>query len=184
MAEPSTIARPYAEAVFKLAAAQDELAQWSAALSRPGRRGRRRAHAGGDSGPQPRAGEGGGAHHRRAGGQALRRRGEPGAGARGERPPGGAAARSARSTRRSRTSAKACSKSRSSRRSRWMTPRSPTSPRRLERKTGRKVRARVTVDSSLIGGARILIGDKVIDGSVRAQLSRSRTHSRLREPTI
>jgi F-type H+-transporting ATPase subunit delta len=42
--------------------------------------------------------------------------------------------------------------------------------RRLERKTGRKVRARVTVDSSLIGGARIQIGDKVIDGSARAQL--------------
>ena len=41
---------------------------------------------------------------------------------------------------------------------------------RLERKTGRKVRARVTVDSSLIGGARIEIGDKVIDGSARAQL--------------
>lgn len=41
---------------------------------------------------------------------------------------------------------------------------------RLERKTGRKVKARVTVDSSLIGGARIEMGDKVIDGSVRAQL--------------
>jgi len=41
---------------------------------------------------------------------------------------------------------------------------------RLERKTGSKVRARVTVDSSLIGGARIEIGDKVIDGSARAQL--------------
>ena len=41
---------------------------------------------------------------------------------------------------------------------------------RLERKTGRKVKARVTVDSSLIGGARIEIGDKVIDGSARAQL--------------
>jgi len=41
---------------------------------------------------------------------------------------------------------------------------------RLERKTGRKVRARVTVDHSLIGGARIEIGDKVIDGSARAQL--------------
>jgi F-type H+-transporting ATPase subunit delta len=41
---------------------------------------------------------------------------------------------------------------------------------RLERKTGRKVRPRVTVDRSLIGGARIEIGDKVIDGSARAQL--------------
>src|SRR5262245_41293305 len=33
MAEPSTIARPYAEAVFKLAADQGKLADWSAALA-------------------------------------------------------------------------------------------------------------------------------------------------------
>jgi F-type H+-transporting ATPase subunit delta len=42
---------------------------------------------------------------------------------------------------------------------------------RLEKKTGRKVRARVSVDKSLIGGVRIVIGDKVIDGSARAQLA-------------
>jgi F-type H+-transporting ATPase subunit delta len=41
---------------------------------------------------------------------------------------------------------------------------------RLEKKTGRKVRARVSVDQSLIGGVKIVIGDKVIDGSARAQL--------------
>ena len=41
---------------------------------------------------------------------------------------------------------------------------------RLEKKTGRKVRARVSVDKSLIGGVKITIGDKVIDGSARAQL--------------
>ncbi len=41
---------------------------------------------------------------------------------------------------------------------------------RLEKKTGRKVRARVSVDKSLIGGVKIVIGDKVIDGSARAQL--------------
>src|SRR5262249_42110305 len=33
MAEPNTIARPYAEAVFKLADAQGKLADWSAALA-------------------------------------------------------------------------------------------------------------------------------------------------------
>src|SRR5262245_187972 len=33
MAEPSTIARPYAEAVFKVAAEQEKLAEWSAALA-------------------------------------------------------------------------------------------------------------------------------------------------------
>jgi F-type H+-transporting ATPase subunit delta len=41
---------------------------------------------------------------------------------------------------------------------------------RLEKKTGRKVKARVSVDASLIGGVRVVIGDQVIDGSARAQL--------------
>lgn len=42
---------------------------------------------------------------------------------------------------------------------------------RLEKKTGRKVRARVSVDKALIGGVKIVIGDQVIDGSARAQLA-------------
>jgi F-type H+-transporting ATPase subunit delta len=42
---------------------------------------------------------------------------------------------------------------------------------RLEKKTGRKVKARVSVDKSLIGGVKVTIGDKVIDGSARAQLT-------------
>src|SRR2546422_8588076 len=42
---------------------------------------------------------------------------------------------------------------------------------RLEKKTGRKVRAHVSVDRELIGGVKIVLGDKVIDGSARAQLS-------------
>jgi F-type H+-transporting ATPase subunit delta len=41
---------------------------------------------------------------------------------------------------------------------------------RLEKRTGRKVRAKVTLDKELIGGIRIVLGDKVIDGSARAQL--------------
>ncbi|MGH8686301.1 MAG: F0F1 ATP synthase subunit delta [Burkholderiales bacterium] len=41
---------------------------------------------------------------------------------------------------------------------------------RLEKHTGRKVRARVSVDTALIGGVKIVLGDKVIDGSARAQL--------------
>ena len=42
---------------------------------------------------------------------------------------------------------------------------------RLEQKTGRKVKARVSVDKALIGGVKVVIGDKVIDGSARAQLA-------------
>jgi F-type H+-transporting ATPase subunit delta len=42
---------------------------------------------------------------------------------------------------------------------------------RLEKSTGRKVKARVSVNKDLIGGVRIGIGDKVIDASARAQLA-------------
>jgi F-type H+-transporting ATPase subunit delta len=42
---------------------------------------------------------------------------------------------------------------------------------RLEKKTGRKVRPHVSVDHELIGGLKIMLGDKVIDGSARAQLA-------------
>jgi F-type H+-transporting ATPase subunit delta len=41
---------------------------------------------------------------------------------------------------------------------------------RLEKKTGRKVRAKVSLDKDLIGGIKVVLGDKVIDGSARAQL--------------
>ena len=42
---------------------------------------------------------------------------------------------------------------------------------RLEKKTGRKVRTKVRLDKELIGGIKVVLGDKVIDGSARAQLS-------------
>ena len=41
---------------------------------------------------------------------------------------------------------------------------------RLEKKTGRKVRAKIEVQKDLIAGVRIVLGDQVIDGSARAQL--------------
>jgi len=41
---------------------------------------------------------------------------------------------------------------------------------RLEKTTGRKVKAKVSVDRELIGGVKVVLGDKVIDGSARAQL--------------
>ena len=40
----------------------------------------------------------------------------------------------------------------------------------LEAKFGRKVTAQVQVDPELIGGARIVVGDKVIDATVRGRL--------------
>jgi F-type H+-transporting ATPase subunit delta len=42
----------------------------------------------------------------------------------------------------------------------------------LERKFGRKLNPTVMVDSSLIGGVRVLVGDEVLDTSVRAKLQR------------
>lgn len=42
---------------------------------------------------------------------------------------------------------------------------------RLEKHSGRRIRARVETDRSLIGGVRVVIGDKVIDASARAQLA-------------
>ena len=41
----------------------------------------------------------------------------------------------------------------------------------LERRFKRKVRPEVKVDQDLIGGARITVGDQVIDGSVRGKLA-------------
>jgi F-type H+-transporting ATPase subunit delta len=40
----------------------------------------------------------------------------------------------------------------------------------LEQKFGRKLNPTVTVDASLIGGVRVLVGDEVLDTSVRAKL--------------
>ncbi len=42
---------------------------------------------------------------------------------------------------------------------------------RIEQHAKRKVKARVIEDKSLLGGVRLTIGDKVIDGSARAQLA-------------
>ncbi|QRX84216.1 F0F1 ATP synthase subunit delta [Glaciimonas sp. PAMC28666] len=40
----------------------------------------------------------------------------------------------------------------------------------LEKKFGRKLNPAVTVDSTLIGGVRVVVGDEVLDTSVRARL--------------
>ena len=40
----------------------------------------------------------------------------------------------------------------------------------LEKKFGRKLNPKVSVDASLIGGVRVVVGDEVLDTSVRAKL--------------
>lgn len=44
----------------------------------------------------------------------------------------------------------------------------------LEKKFGLKLEPEVTVDASLIGGVRVMVGDQVLDTSVQAQLARMR----------
>ncbi len=45
---------------------------------------------------------------------------------------------------------------------------------RLERSSGKKIRATFAVDESLIGGARVQVGDRLIDSSLKAQLDELR----------
>ncbi|HEY2456876.1 MAG TPA: ATP synthase F1 subunit delta [Candidatus Acidoferrum sp.] len=44
----------------------------------------------------------------------------------------------------------------------------------LERKTGKKIQAKYSLEPGLLGGARVRIGDTVYDGSVRTQLDHMR----------
>jgi F-type H+-transporting ATPase subunit delta len=48
----------------------------------------------------------------------------------------------------------------------------------LERHFGKKIETSVNVDPALIGGARITVGDTVVDGTIEAQLSTMATHLR------
>ena len=48
----------------------------------------------------------------------------------------------------------------------------------LERRFGTKVEATVSVDPQLIGGARIVVGDTVIDGSIQRELQAMAAHLR------
>jgi F-type H+-transporting ATPase subunit delta len=45
----------------------------------------------------------------------------------------------------------------------------------LEKKFGRKLNPSVTIDPSLIGGVRVTVGDEVLDTSVRAKLQKMHT---------
>jgi len=45
---------------------------------------------------------------------------------------------------------------------------------RVEKVTGKKVRARYSLDESLLGGAVVKVGSTIYDGSVKGQLERMR----------
>ncbi len=45
---------------------------------------------------------------------------------------------------------------------------------RLERSSGKKIRATFAVDESLLGGAKVQVGDRLIDSSLKAQLDELR----------
>ena len=48
----------------------------------------------------------------------------------------------------------------------------------LEKRFGRKIEATVTINPDLIGGARVTVGDAVLDGSVQAKLAAMRAQLR------
>jgi F-type H+-transporting ATPase subunit delta len=50
--------------------------------------------------------------------------------------------------------------------------------RALERRFGKKIETTVSVDPALIGGAKIVIGDTVIDASIRGELEAMANHLR------
>jgi F-type H+-transporting ATPase subunit delta len=169
MAEPSTIARPYAEAAFKLAAAQGKLADWSSALANlaaVASDGRVRAAMNDPNLPAPKvAGLFLSILSGKLSGEAenfVRVLAENGrldvlAEIRGQY-------EALKNEREGVVEAEVYSA--------FEMDAAQTADlvARLEKKTGRKVRAKVSVDKSLIGGVKIVIGDKVIDGSARAQL--------------
>ena len=45
----------------------------------------------------------------------------------------------------------------------------------LEKRFGRKLNARVEIEPELIGGIRVVVGDEVLDTSVKARLQQMKT---------
>jgi len=169
MAEPSTIARPYAEAVFKLADAEGKLADWSAALANlaaVAADARVRAAIGDPNLPAAKlaglfisilAGKLAGAAENFVRVLAENGRLDVLSEIRAQY-------EALRNEREGVVEAEVFTAFEMDQ------PQLADLVARLEKKTGRKVRARVSVDKSLIGGVKLVLGDKVIDGSARAQL--------------
>ena len=170
MAEPSTIARPYAEAAFRLANAQGKLAEWSVALTNLAAVAADERVRGAVGDPNLSAAKVAGLIISILAGKlsgdaenfvrVLAENGRLGV------------------VTEIRTHFEALKNEREGTVEAEVTTAFEMNPgqladlvSRLEKKTGRRVKARVSVDKSLIGGVKVVIGDKVIDGSARAQLS-------------
>jgi F-type H+-transporting ATPase subunit delta len=168
MAEPSTVARPYAEAAFKLADASGSLAKWSemlAALATVSQDPRVRAAVGDPNLPDAKVAglfisilslSGDGENFVRVLAEAGRL---------GLLPEMRTQFETLRNEREGVVEAAVVSAFELS------AAQLADVVQRLEKKTGRKVRAKVQLDKELIGGIKVVLGDKVIDGSARGQLS-------------
>ena len=167
MAEPSTVARPYAEAAFKLAQGANALGKWSemlAALATVSQDSRIRAAVSDPNLPDAKVAglfisvlslSGEGENFVRV----LAQNGRLGL-----LPEIRTQFDALRNEREGVIEAEVISAFELSK------PQLADLVQRLEKKTGRKVKAKVSVDKALIGGVKVVIGDKVIDGSARAQL--------------
>jgi F-type H+-transporting ATPase subunit delta len=168
MAEPATVARPYAEAAFKLADASGSLAKWSemlAALATVSQDPRVRAAVGDPNLSDAKVAglfisilslSGDGENFVRVLAEAGRL---------GLLPEIRSQFEALRNERESVVEAEVVSAFELS------DAQLGDLVQRLEKKTGRKVRTKVRLDKELIGGIKVVLGDKVIDGSARAQLS-------------
>ena len=167
MAEPSTVARPYAEAAFKLAQGSNALAKWSemlAALASVSKDSRVRAAVGDPNLSDAKVAglfisilslTGDGENFVRV----LAENGRLGL-----LPEIHEQFDALRNEREGVIEAEVISAFELSK------PQLADLVERLEKKTGKKVKAKVQLDKELIGGVKVVMGDKVIDGSARAQL--------------
>jgi len=167
MAEPSTVARPYAEAAFKLAQGANALAKWSemlAALATVSQDSRVRAAVGDPNLSDAKVAglfisvlslSGEGENFVRV----LAQNGRLGL-----LPEIRTQFDALRNEREGVIEAQVVSAFELSK------PQLADLVERLEKKTGKKVKAKVQLDKELIGGIKVVMGDKVIDGSARAQL--------------
>ena len=167
MAEPSTVARPYAEAAFKLAQGSNALAKWSemlAALASVSKDSRVRAAVGDPNLSDAKVAglfisilslTGDGENFVRV----LAENGRLGL-----LPEIHEQFDALRNEREGVIEAEVVSAFELSK------PQLADLVERLEKKTGKKVKAKVELDKELIGGVKVVMGDKVIDGSARAQL--------------